>query len=222
MAGDPPPNDGPGPVAQLQIDTLPALPPATPSAGLPRVPGYLLFDELGRGGMGVVYKARQAALNRDVALKMILSGAHAGPDDLDRFHAEAMAVAKLQHPNIVQIFEVGESEGRPFIALEYVGGGNLAQKLEGKPQPPRASAEMALTLAEAVDFAHKQGIVHRDLKPANILLKDIGPLPTNPQSAIRNPQSLLSSLTPKITDFGLAKHLDGGTGRTVTGEVVGT
>jgi serine/threonine protein kinase len=210
---------------QLNVETLPVLPAGAPTTGRPHVPGYLLLEELGRGGMGVVYKARQVALARDVALKMILSGAHAGPDDLARFHAEAMAVAKLQHPNIVQIFEVGESDGRPFIALEYVGGGSLAEKLEGKPQSPRASAELALTLAEAVDFAHKQGIVHRDLKPANILMAEGGVVSSRVASGVESAtthHSPLSTHQPKITDFGLAKHLDGGTGRTVTGDVVGT
>ncbi|HVC92070.1 MAG TPA: serine/threonine-protein kinase [Pirellulales bacterium] len=187
---------------QLHVDTLPVAPPGAAASGRPGVSGFVLLEELGRGGMGVVYKARQIALNRDVALKMVLAGAHAGQAALDRFHAEALAVAKLQHPHIVQIFVVGEADDRPYIALEYVAGGNLAKKLGGKPQPPREAAAMALTLAEAVHFAHEQGIVHRDLKPANVLLTSAGTL--------------------KITDFGLAKQLESGGGRTRTGDILGT
>ncbi len=135
------------------------------------IPGYEILGELGRGGMGVVYKARQIGLNRIVALKMVLAGSHAGADELARFRAEAEAVARLQHSSIVQIYEIGECEGRPYFALEYVDGGTLAQKLAGTPLPPREAAQLIELLAQAVAYAHEHGIVHRDLKPANVLLQ---------------------------------------------------
>ena len=175
-----------------------------PAAKTPSVPGYEILGELGRGGMGVVYKARQAKLKRLVALKMILSGGHAGPEQLDRFRAEAEAVARLQHPNIVQIYEVGEQDGRPFFSLEFVDGGSLAQKLNGTPLPPREAAQLAETLARAMHAAHQQGIIHRDLKPANV-------------AADRTRRR-----TPKITDFGLAKQLDSEQGQTASGAIMGT
>jgi serine/threonine-protein kinase len=134
------------------------------------VPGYEILSELGRGGMGVVYKARHVRLGRLVALKMILAGAHAGALGLARFRAEAEAVAKLQHPNIVQIYETGEHEGRPYFSLEFVEGGSLDARLHDGPLPVRAAAELVESLARAMDFAHQKGIVHRDLKPANVLL----------------------------------------------------
>jgi WD40 repeat protein len=169
---------------------------------VPKVPGYELLEELGRGGMGVVYKARHVRLKRLVALKMILSGAHAGPNELARFRIESEAVARLQHPNIVQIHEVGEHDGRPYFSLEYVDGGSLAQKLDGTPLPPRAAAQMVEKLARAIHAAHQRGIVHRDLKPANVLLTSDG--------------------QPKITDFGLAKRLDESEAPTRSGAIVGT
>ena len=131
---------------------------------------YEILGELGKGGMGVVYKARQRSLKRIVALKMILSGVHASSEELTRFRREAEAVARLQHPNIVQIYEVGELDHTPFFSLEFVEGGSLAAQLDGTPLPPRSAAQMVRTLANAIQFAHEQGIVHRDLKPANILL----------------------------------------------------
>jgi hypothetical protein len=140
----------------------------------PAVPGYELLDVLGRGGMGVVYRARQVSLNRTVALKMILTGARASPAELSRFRREAEAVARLQHPNVVQVFEVGEWRGgdgdhpQPYIALEYVNGGSLADTLRGNPQAPHATARFVETVARALAHVHAQGIVHRDLKPGNI------------------------------------------------------
>jgi WD40 repeat protein/Flp pilus assembly protein TadD/tRNA A-37 threonylcarbamoyl transferase component Bud32 len=165
------------------------------------VPGYEILAELGRGGMGVVYKARQTRLNRLVALKMILSGAQAGADDLARFRTEAEAIARLQHPNIVQIHEVGEHEGKPFFSLEFCPGGSLDRRLAGTPLKPKAAARLIQTLARAMQAAHDKGVIHRDLKPANVLLAEDD--------------------TPKITDFGLAKKLDE-EGKTATGAVMGT
>jgi predicted Ser/Thr protein kinase len=166
------------------------------------VPGYEVLGELGRGGMGVVYRARQARLGRTVALKVLLAGAHAGEQELARFRAEAEAVARLHHPNVVQVYEVGEEGGHPYLALEYVDGGSLADRLRGTPLPAREAARLAEALARAVHAAHEKGIVHRDLKPANVLLTADG--------------------TPKVVDFGLAKRLDGATLHTQTGAVLGT
>jgi formylglycine-generating enzyme required for sulfatase activity/Tfp pilus assembly protein PilF len=166
------------------------------------VPGYYILDVLGHGGMGVVYKAVQLSLRRVVALKMIVAGSHSSPEQMVRFRSEAEAVAQLQHTNIVQVHEVGEHEGQPYFSLEYVGGGSLATRLAGSPQPPRQAAAMAETLARAMHFAHRHGIVHRDLKPGNVLLEEDG--------------------TPKITDFGLAKRLEGDSAQTRSGAILGT
>ena len=174
--------------------------PLAPAAQ-PVVPGYEILGELGRGGMGVVYKARQIGLNRVVALKMILSGEHAGAEELARFRAEAEAVARLQHPNIVQIHEIAEHEGRPFFSMEFCPGGGLDRKLGGTPLPPVEAARLVETLARAVHAAHRQNVIHRDLKPANVLLAEDG--------------------TPKVTDFGLAKRTDAAA-RTASGGFVGT
>jgi serine/threonine-protein kinase len=210
----------------------PAEPPGPASAAgepaeadWPSVPGYEIVAKIADGGMGVVYKARQVRLNRVVALKMILAGEHANADQLARFRSEAEAVARLQHPNIVQIYEVGEQRGLPYFSLEFVEGGSLADKLAGAPQPARQSAELVATLAQAVHAAHQRGIIHRDLKPANILLQIADsrlqsdkPVPGAEASAICN----LKSAIPKITDFGLAKRLDAEAGRTQSGAIMGT
>ena len=232
-----------------------------------QIPGYEILGELGRGGMGVVYKARQVGLNRLVALKMVLAGAHAGEEELLRFRAEAEAVARLKHASIVQIYDIGEHEGRPYFALEFVDGGTLAQKLGGTPLPPREAAQLTELLAQAVACAHEQGVVHRDLKPANVLLSgegrgvseekkegssqrkrpndssqrseavEVGSGERGVGSSARSSRGLFgrklrqsnsslstshSSLTPKITDFGLAKQMDTDSSQTKSGTIMGT
>jgi WD40 repeat protein/tRNA A-37 threonylcarbamoyl transferase component Bud32 len=177
-------------------------PPLVARRSSPAIPGYEIEGELGRGGMGVVYKARNLRLNRGVALKMILAGQHAGHEAAVRFLVEAEAVAKVQHPNIVQIFHIAEHDGHPYFEMEYVGGGSLADRLDGVPRPPREAAGLVQTLARAMAEAHRQGIVHRDLKPGNILLTPAG--------------------TPKIADFGLAKLLNVESGLTRTDSVLGS
>ncbi len=167
-----------------------------------RVGDFEIKQELGRGGMGVVYRARDAKLNRDIALKMILGGAHVSTGQLERFLTEARAVAQLQHPNIVQVFEIGEHGGLPFLAMEYVAGLTLANQLARKPLPPADAARLLETLARTVQHAHDHRILHRDLKPANILLTPEG--------------------VPKISDFGLAKQLEEDSAATKTGTVLGT
>src|SRR5262249_22047297 len=139
--------------------------------------GYEILEEIGRGGMGVVYKARQRSLNRIVALKVILGSAHSSTAQHHRFRAEATAVASLQHQNIVQVYETGDLDGQPYMALEYMEGGSLADFLHGEPQLPEIAAELARTLAAAVQHAHERQIVHRDLKPANVLLASQFPGP---------------------------------------------
>jgi serine/threonine-protein kinase len=160
-------------------------------ASFPTVPGYELLEELGRGGMGVVYKAHHKRMDIPVALKMVLAGAHASDDQLARFEDEARTLAQHRHPNIVQIYNVDEHDGLPYIALEYVGGGTLADQIGGKPMDPEVAAEHARTLAAAMAYAHGAGtypVIHRDLKPANVLVAEDGTL--------------------KITDFGLAKAIE--------------
>jgi WD40 repeat protein len=175
--------------------------PTAASPHWPTVPGYQILGELGRGGMGVVYKARQVSLGRLVALKMILAGDCAGTEELARFRAEVEAVARLQHPNLVQVYEVGERDGRPYFAMEFVDGGSLDGRAGGRPQSPKWAAQMVETLARAIHTVHQRGIVHRDLKPGNVLLTADG--------------------APKVADFGLAKRLDA-EGPTVTGDILGT
>jgi serine/threonine-protein kinase len=185
----------------LTLQSIPAS--AAAPKDCPEVHGYEILGELGRGGMGVVYKTQQVKLKRLVALKMVLAGGHAGPDQLDRFRIEAEAVARLQHPNIVQIYEVGENAGLPFFSMEFVTGSSLAKKVEAGPLPPREAARLTEVLARAVQHAHQRGVVHRDLKPANILLDQEG--------------------VAKITDFGLAKRLEAEDGvHTRSGAVMGT
>jgi eukaryotic-like serine/threonine-protein kinase len=214
---------------------------------VPAIPGYEVREELGRGGMGVVYKALQVSSGRLVALKLIRDIALAGPQEHARFRIETQAAARMRHPNIVQVHEVGDHDGRPFFAMELVEGGSLDTLLAGRPQPALESASLIRTLALAMQHAHAQNVIHRDLKPANILL--------GRKSEIRNPKSetnsedktenadqqtepvlaigdlgfvsdfgfRISDFEPKITDFGLAKRLDtDSTAWTQDGAVLGT
>jgi tetratricopeptide (TPR) repeat protein len=175
---------------------------AMSARAVPAISGYEILGELVRGGMGVVYRARQVRLNRVCALKMILGGVHASPEAATRFLAEAEAVARLQHGNIVQIHHIGEADGLPYFELEYVDGGSLDRQLDGSPWPARRAAELIESAARGVAEAHRLGIVHRDLKPGNVLLAADG--------------------TPKITDFGLAKSLAGDSGLTRTDSIMGS
>lgn len=163
---------------------------------------YELLDMIARGGMGVVYRARQVSLNRIVALKMILSGEFASKAEVDRFYSEAKAAALLDHPGIVPIYEVGEYEGKHFFSMTYVEGSSLAAKLNDGPLEPKQAACTMLEVSHAVHYAHEQGVIHRDLKPSNILLDLQG--------------------RPRVTDFGLAKRITENTGITLSGQVLGT
>ena len=187
------------PVTRLSLTTTP-LPSS--EAARPSVPDYEILDELGRGGMGVVYKARQVKANRIVALKMILSGKRVALEQKIRFQIEAEAVARLTHSNIVQLYEVSEQDGQPFFSLEFCAGGNLDRKLNDQPLPAEEAAILVEKLARAMHYAHSRGVVHRDLKPANVLLTADG--------------------EPKVTDFGLAKRLDAGSDVSQSGMVMGT
>ncbi len=178
------------------------LPGGEDGTASPAVPGYEVLGVLGRGGMGVVYRATQVALKRTVALKMILAGAHASDGDIARFRAEAVKLARASHPHIVQVYDVDEHRGLPYFVMELVEGGSLAKRLGGSPLQPREAARLLEIIARAVQVAHENGIVHRDLKPGNILLTADG--------------------VPKIADFGLAKGLDAEVGQTSAGGILGT
>jgi WD40 repeat protein/serine/threonine protein kinase/tetratricopeptide (TPR) repeat protein len=205
--------------AMPTLHSAAAKPAGEPAA--PSVPGYEIVEILGRGGMGVVYKARQVALKRLVALKVILAGGHTDAAGRERFRREAEAVARLQHPGIVQVYETGESGGLPYMSLELVGGGSLDKKLAGVPQPPRQAAGLVETVARALQAAHEAGIVHRDLKPANVLLS-LSREPAVSGGPALAGGSRLNECGPKITDFGLAKQLEEGAGQTHTGAIMGT
>jgi serine/threonine protein kinase len=193
----------PDPRATISHEGLP------PTATEPSAPGpvhrfgdYELLSEIARGGMGVVYRARQVSLQRDVALKMILSGPFASPTEMERFRLEAEAAANLDHPHIVQIYEIGEHQGQHFFSMKLVEGGSLAKQVPRLVQEPRLSARLLVKVAQAIDDAHQRGFLHRDLKPSNILLD--------------------AQDQPYVTDFGLARRVDGESGLTRTGMIVGT
>lgn len=189
-----------------QFSEAATLPPgnsaANPVGAMHNVGDYELLEELARGGMGVVFRARQLSLNRPVALKMILSGEYASTADRERFRREGEAAANLDHPHILPIYDVGEHEGRPFFSMKLAEGGSLTSKMSEFKDQPRRAATLMQQLADAVHFAHQRGILHRDLKPANILLDQSG--------------------QPLITDFGLAKKVGTEDGLTHTGAIVGT
>lgn len=201
---------------------------------LPAIPGYEVQQELGRGGMGIVYLAVQSRLSRPVALKMVLDSRFASEQGKKRFLAEAEALAKLRHPNIVQVHECGQWDGHPFFSLELVDGGSLDRFLGGRPQEPRKAAAFVAQIADGMQAAHDQGIIHRDLKPANVLLasKPTSNANEEPERAARlratsrqlTPGLItrLEDATPKVSDFGLAKNLAAGLGLTASGEVLGT
>jgi WD40 repeat protein/tRNA A-37 threonylcarbamoyl transferase component Bud32 len=218
---NPPPVARPAPPETRVSVAPPTLGPAPAPAHAIAVPGYEILEELGRGGMGIVFKARQVKANRVVALKMILSRAHASLEQKVRFQIEAEAIARLQHPNIVQLHEVGEHDGLPFFSLEYCDGGSLDKKTSGQPLPFREAAELIEKLARAVHYAHSRGVVHRDLKPANILLVSGGVVSGESSSPAAHDSSLTTH-HPKITDFGLAKQMDAGSDVSRTGAVLGT
>jgi WD40 repeat protein/serine/threonine protein kinase len=169
---------------------------------LGRFGNYELLDEVGHGGMGVVYRARDLTLNREVALKLMLAGQFAGEREVKRFRSEAQAAARLDHPNIVPIYEFGELEGRPFLSMGFVDGTTLADKLAGQPMDPCRIAQLMSTLGRAIHYAHQRGVLHRDLKPANVLIDSVG--------------------QPHVTDFGLAKCLDSKDGLTLSGAALGS
>ncbi len=208
--------------AEASGASCPPAPPAPGPAALPNdLEGYEVLREVGRGGMGVVYEARDRRLNRAVALKMVLAKSHARPEDLVRFLAEAEAVARLQHPNIVQVFETGQHRGQLYFTMELVAGGCLSARLDGAPLPPAQVAPLVEPLACAVHYAHQMGIVHRDLKPANVLLagnavRGVPKEEWTPRTAVP------AGWAPKVTDFGLAKRVEGGASLTRAGEILGT
>jgi serine/threonine protein kinase len=212
----------------LEEDSSPSLSPETgaPAPGAPEVPGYQLLEELGRGATSVVYKAWQGNLRRVVALKVVRADVRIGSLERARFGTEGEAVARLQHPNVVQVYDIGECRGRPYLVLEFVDGGSLAQRLAGGPMAVADAVGLVETLARAMEYVHQRGILHRDLNPANVLLAVV----SSPLSVVSRrggtssltPDNWQLTTTPKITDFGLAKLLVGGVGLTQTGAVLGT
>jgi eukaryotic-like serine/threonine-protein kinase len=205
------------------IDTPSAAGAAPPSPVLwPTVPGYQILGQIGKGGMGVVYKAEQLGLKRQVALKMILHADHSSPEIRTRFRREAESLARMKHQNIVEVYEIGECNGTPFYSMEYVEGGSLNHYLDHKPLPPKFAARLLETLARTVHVAHQSGVIHRDLKPGNILLafaRKQGSPGQGSEAAVTD--WLDASFVPKLTDFGLAKRADDSV-QTQSGAVLGT
>jgi tetratricopeptide (TPR) repeat protein len=206
--------------------------PAGRPADWPSIPGLELLEVLGSGGMGVIFKARQATLDRDVAVKFLRDAHRADSGQRERFLQEARAVARLRHPNLVQLYEFGEipaaggATSQPYLVLEYVAGGSLSDHLRGSPQPPGDAARLVESLADAIHYAHQQGVIHRDLKPANVLLQRAEVKAEDRTEVVRGspasaPRPRIADLCPKITDFGLAKFL-AGSDLTQSGEVLGT
>ena len=198
----------------------------------PEVPGLELLEVLGSGGMGVVFKARQTALGRDVAVKFLRDAHRAEPGRRERFLQEARAIARLRHPHLVQLYEFGElpassgATSQPYLVLEYVSGGSLSKFLRGSPQPPAEAARLVATLADAIHYAHQQGVIHRDLKPANVLLQRADANGDGQSEGVRGrrfsrERPPTANLCVKVTDFGLAKFLAGGD-LTHSGDVLGT
>src|SRR6266481_4645022 len=179
-------------------------PPAVePKLGSSRRLGdYELLEEIARGGMGVVHRARQVSLKRLVAVKVLLAAEFANENSLKRFRREAESAASLNHPNIVSIYEVGDQEGQPYFSMELIEGRSLAELTREKPVPARQAAQWLKTIAQAVHYAHERGVLHRDLKPSNVLVDGLD--------------------TPHVTDFGLAKCVEPGEDLTLTGQVLGT
>ena len=210
------------PSTPVPSSTPHSTPSGTQAAGLPIVSGYVLLSELGRGGMGAVYKAKHEKLKRIVALKMVSIHPQDDSQGLVRFQAEAEAVARLHHPNIVQIFEVGEQDGSPYLALEFVTGGTLKNRLDGRPQPIRAAVQLVQQLARAVHAAHQRGIVHRDLKPANILLQPTPPTENWYAASAGAIEANQVYGVPKVNDFGVAKRIDDSDAPGCYGGIVGT
>lgn len=216
------PDPAQDPLLRQLKETLPGKAPAAQDANRPPVPGYDLLEVLGRGGMGVVYRARQRGLDREVAIKLLHAGV-SDSDSLARFHREGEALGRLRHPNVVQVFDVGVADSRPFLVMEYVPGGTLSEHTDGKPLPPAAAAAIAAGVAQAIQHAHEHGVLHRDLKPGNILLQSRQSTVSSPQSTTFRLQTGDSGLgTPKVADFGLARPIDAGQTLTQAGMVVGT
>jgi eukaryotic-like serine/threonine-protein kinase len=209
--------------------------PSTLPRAFPEVEGYEILGVVREGGMGIVYKAWQVTVDRPVALKMIRAGEKATPRNIARFHREAQAIGQLQHPNIVQLYEHGEAEGRPFFSMEFLEGGSLSDRFRDRPQPPRQAAQLIQVLADAVHFCHQNAIVHRDLKPSNVLLTQAPASRTSGSSqqlaktanGAATDASVSETLdvgywTPKLSDFGLVKQLGEDSGQTLTTDVIGT
>ena len=179
-------------------------PPIAPPLELPsRFGAYTLIEEIGRGGMGVVYLARHEETGNEFALKMILHGDQASETTLRRFHAEAKAGKGMDHPNIIKILDVGQQDGRAFFCMELIHGETLSERLDRGPMPPRQTARILMQVARAIDYAHSQGVLHRDLKPSNILISD-------------------ENNKPYVVDFGLARDVTANESLTRTGSVIGT